>query len=104
MPGGSAVKNPPAIQEMQVQSLGQEDSTAIIIVVVPLVVVVTVVVAAVIIVAKGSKILRVREKKSCGADLRPINMKRLFPIQSHLRTKFSMLISALAQYFSASAL
>ena len=24
-PGGSAVKNPPAVQEMQVQSLGQED-------------------------------------------------------------------------------
>ena len=24
-PGGSAVKNPPAMQEMQVQSLGQED-------------------------------------------------------------------------------
>lgn len=35
-------------------------------VVVPLVVVETVVVAAVIIVAKGSKILRVREKKSRG--------------------------------------
>lgn len=79
-------------------------NAAVIIVVVPLVVVVTVVVAAVIIVAKGSKILRVREKKSRGADLRPINMKPLFPIQSHLRTKFSMLISALAQYFSALAL
>ena len=25
-PGGSVVKNPPAMQEMQVQSLGQEDS------------------------------------------------------------------------------
>ena len=25
-PGGSAVKNPPAVQEMQVQSLGGEDS------------------------------------------------------------------------------
>ena len=24
-PGGSAVKNPPAIQEMQVQALGRED-------------------------------------------------------------------------------
>ena len=64
----------------------------------------TVVVAAVIIVAKGSKILRVREKKKLGSDLRPINMKPLLPIQSHLGTKFSMFISALAQYFSASAL
>ena len=27
-PGGSAVKNLPAVQEMQVQSLGQEDSLA----------------------------------------------------------------------------
>ena len=25
-PGGSAVKNPPAVQETQVQTLGQEDS------------------------------------------------------------------------------
>ena len=24
-PGGSALKNPPAMQEMQIQSLGQED-------------------------------------------------------------------------------